>query len=156
VVGPQPDIPSLKGLIMSKTTVATLDDLLAASRATAEFREAVARLSRHEAPGDRITFNHGAPPVKVLRTITKLLEMEPGLAVDRVHVDAQSGCSDFHGTLTVNDGELIVRFRWDCAWRARQEGFFDHFGYPDQIKAARTFGYQCFEEWVPIRPTNAG
>jgi hypothetical protein len=132
---------------MPTVPVAPLESLLEASKCTPEFREAVVRLSRNEAPGPLIAFSGGVPPVKGLRTISKLLEMEPQREIRQVHIQGQSGCSDFVGTLKVNGDELIVAFKWDCAWRAQQEGLVDYFGSPDQIKAAQTFGYQCFEEW---------
>lgn len=127
-------------------TVHNLDDLLGASAATDEFKSAVKQLESGGRP-EKILFNAGCPPVKVLRTITKLLEAEPTLAVDSVLIDAMSGCSDFTGTLTVNGGEARFSFTWDCAWRAKQAQYVDGFGLPDQIRAAREFGYQCFEKF---------
>ena len=48
------------------------------------------------------------------------------------------------------EGERQVRFHWDCKWRAQQEGWVDYFGFPDQIRAAREFGWRCFERWEPL------
>lgn len=123
---------------------ADLDSLLAQSAATREFREAVTAFAAGK-DSPLVRHKAGAPPVKVLRVISKLLEAEPQLAVREVEVDGVSGCSSFVGVLRVNGGEAAFRFRWDCAWRAEQEGWFDAWGSPDQIRAARTFGYQCFE-----------
>jgi hypothetical protein len=50
----------------------------------------------------------------------------------------------------VNGGELKYDFAWDCSWRARQEGWFDFWGAPDQIRAAGEFGYQCFERFERV------
>ena len=38
-------------------------------------------------------------------------------------------------------------FTWCCRWRAEQEGWKDYFGFPDQIRAAREFGWDCFQRW---------
>ncbi|MBX7245534.1 MAG: hypothetical protein K1X53_08540 [Candidatus Sumerlaeaceae bacterium] len=125
-------------------TIQNLEQLLAQSAATEEFKTAVGALEGGK-NSPIIGFSRGCPPVKVLRVISKLLEDQPGLAVRNVQVEADSGCSDFVGTLTVNDGEYVFDFVWDCKWRAQQEGWKDWFGEPDQIRAAREFGYQCFE-----------
>ena len=39
-------------------------------------------------------------------------------------------------------------FHWDCKWRAQQQGWVDYFGFPDQTRAAREFGFDCFRSWV--------
>jgi hypothetical protein len=132
---------------VDRPQVLELADLLGASAATPAFKEAVERLSKQQAPGPAIAMAGGVPPVKALRAIMKLLETSPDLAVDRVRIDARSGCSDFVGSISVNDGAVVVDFKWDCAWRAEEQGWTDYFGAPDQIRAAREFGYQCFEEW---------
>lgn len=129
--------------------VQDLSSILEASAATPEFKQAVKDLENGQR-SDKIITSPGAPPVKVLRTITKLLEQEPTLAVDSVNVQATSGCSDFIGILDVNAGEARFNFVWDCAWRAEAQGYTDHFGYPDQIRAAREFGYQCFKQFDRI------
>ena len=135
---------------MSDTLVVpTVEELLAASAATAEFRKELLTFSTAQRASSRIQFGPGNPPVKVLRAICGLLENQPTLAVDRVQVDAASGCSDYRGTMTVN-GTDKFQFVWDCRWRAEQEGFKDYFGDPDQIRAARTFGYRCFEVFKPV------
>ena len=32
-------------------------------------------------------------------------------------------------------------------WRAEQQGWVDAFGFPDQIRAADEFGWNCFHRW---------
>lgn len=126
-----------------------LQPLLDQSRASADFKADVLAYATHQ-PAERITVARHAPRVKVLRVITQLLHAEPALAVERVHVDAMSGCSDFRGVLTVACSTGVPRvfdFTWDCAWRAEKEGWIDAFGFPDQIRAARECGYQCFSDW---------
>ncbi len=133
------------------TEVATLDALLDSSAATPEFRQALTFLASGRSSGPAIRFNAGAPPVKVVRVLSKLLEVEKDLEIREVDIRANSGCSDFAGTLEVNRGERQYDFTWDCAWRAKQEGWADAFGHPDQIRAAREFGYQCFERFERTR-----
>jgi len=130
-------------------TIQQLDDLLTASAATEEFKTAVQQLESGKAT-ERIAYNPGVPAVKALRAISKLLESEPGLTIDNVLINATSGCSDFVGKMTVNGGEAIFDFVWDCSWRAKEENYTDHFGYPDQIRAAREFKYQCFKRFQKI------
>ena len=137
----------------SQTQLPTLDDLLQASAATDAFSETARSLAGARRAGDladreHIAFNSGSPPVKVLRTIMQFLETEPRFALESVSLDGQSGCSDFRGRMTVRDTEgreKTVSFVWDCAWRARQEGLKDFMGFPDQQRAAREFGFRCFE-----------
>lgn len=131
------------------TIVQELEDILNASAATDAFKEAVHQLKQGK-KSPEIMFNPGAPPVKVLRAISKLIEAEPGLVVQSVNVQANSGCSDFVGTIDVNGGEVRFTFVWDCSWRAKQEKFTDAFGYPDQIRASREFGYQCFKKFERV------
>ncbi|MDX2175467.1 MAG: hypothetical protein SF028_03245 [Candidatus Sumerlaeia bacterium] len=125
--------------------IGTLEELLESSKASREFREAVVHFAQTQRPNERVVFGRHNPPVKVMRAIMGLLERAPGLAIDSVRVDGESGCSDYRGKAVVNPGEIEFRFVWDCAWRARQEGWEDAFGYPDQQRAAREFGYRCFE-----------
>lgn len=124
----------------------TLDTLLEASAATEDFKSAVRALEAGKTQ-DRIHFNTEAPPVKALRTVCKLLEERPELAVESVRIQAHSGCSDFTGRMAVQPGDETYSFSWDCRWRAEQEGWQDAVGYPDQIRAAREFGYQCFKQF---------
>jgi hypothetical protein len=131
-------------------TFAQFDEILACSAATAEFRQAV-RDYRAGRATPLISAHAGAPPIKVLRVVAKLLEEVPDLAVDRVEVEGHSGCSDFTGSVRVNGGEREYAFTWDCRWRAQQEGWVDAFGYPDQLRAAQSFGHQCFERFEQTR-----
>jgi hypothetical protein len=121
---------------------------LRTARASEEFKTDVARYADGLA-ADRIRTVRHAPRIKVLRLLAQLLHAEPHLEIERVSVDAWSGCSDFRGTITVTTPDKVsaFRFRWDCSWRAEQEGWFDAFELPDQIRAAHEFGWQCFREW---------
>lgn len=123
--------------------VHTLEDLLEASAATAEFKDAVRNLKAGQ-PQDRIEFPKSNPPVKVLRLTMKLLEECAGHPIESVRVEGVSGCSNYEGAATIQPGDLRFEFEWNCRWRAEQEGWMDAFGDPDQIRAAQTFGYQCF------------
>jgi hypothetical protein len=91
----------------------------------------------------------GMPAVKVERVLTQLLSELPGARINRVEIDARSGCSDFGGHLVVHtdDAVRVFDFVWDCRWRAAEEGWADHWGEPDQMRAAREFGWQCFAVW---------
>jgi hypothetical protein len=51
-----------------------------------------------------------------------------------------------------SDAELRFAFTWCCAWRAEQEGWRDCFGFWDQARAAREFGYRCFSRWEAMTP----
>jgi hypothetical protein len=125
-----------------------INDLLAGARASQEFKADVARFA-DGLPVERIRTVRHAPRIKVLRLLAQLLHAEPHLGVEHVLIDAWSGCSDFRGVITVTTGDAVdaFRFRWDCSWRAEQEGWYDAFQLPDQIRAAHEFGWQCFSEW---------
>lgn len=127
-------------------TTQTLEDLLSRSQASETFKAAVKALEA-DRPQDRIQFNPGAPKVKVLRVIMKLIEARPEMTLESIDLQAVSGCSNFTGNAVVQPGDIEIDFNWDCAWRAKQEGWTDAFGDPDQIRAAREFGYQCFEKF---------
>lgn len=129
-----------------------LDELLHASRATASFRVAVEEFRRTGMPSDRIGFDARSPAVKVERVLTKLLESEPELPIERVHVAGRSGCEFYRGELVADTANERRRFsfHWDCRWRAVEEGWTDYFGLPDQIRAAREFGHDCFRDWSEI------
>ena len=131
----------------------TLPELLARSSASDEFKADVRAFVAHD-PAPRLTAARHSPRVKVLRVVAQLLDTEPQLRVERVHVDASSGCADFRGVATVetDDGIRTFDFVWDCHWRAVQQGWKDCFGLPDQIRAAREFGYQCFQRWSERAP----
>ena len=100
----------------------------------------------------RIQIDGYAPRVKVERLLTQLLHAYPDLPVERVRVRGRSGCSDFSGEMTVvaQDAEHRIAFTWCCAWRAEQEGWRDCFGFWDQARAAREFGFQCFSRWESL------
>jgi hypothetical protein len=87
--------------------------------------------------------------VKVERTLTKLLVEYPHLDIESIEIRGQSGCEYFRGELTLRTsaGEQCVTFHWDCRWRAEEKGWQDYFGYPDQIRAARELGWDCFRSW---------
>lgn len=133
-----------------ETKLPTVEELLEASAATPEFKEAVLQFARSKSPDPRLQFSPGNPPVKVLRAICGLLEAQPRLAIDSVKISASAGCSDYRGTLTVNDSTRF-NFVWDCAWKANQLGWKDYFGNPDQPRAAQTFGYRCFEVFEEVK-----
>jgi hypothetical protein len=124
-----------------------LKTLIEQSHATENFKQAVNDLQSGRS-NPAIQFNRAVPPVKALRAISKLLEDSPHVAIDSIVLQGRSGCSDFEGTIQVNGGEMEFAFVWDCAWRAEQEGYKDHWGSPDQIRAAREFGYQCFQQFT--------
>jgi hypothetical protein len=136
--------------MMSDVVIPSVNDLLNSSKVTEEFKVAVTSLEEKQAPNDNIKFHRSSPPVKVLRAICGLLEHRADLAVNHVEVEAVSGCSDFRGHLVINGGEKKFSFVWDCAWKARELGWNDYFGDPDQIRAARTYGYQCFEVFEEV------
>lgn len=134
----------------------TLQPMLARSRATDEFKHDVAAYASYQ-DAPRITTARHVPRIKVLRLLAQLLSSEPALPIQSLRVDALSGCADFRGTATVEAaGETrVFEFVWDCHWRAIQEGWVDPFGLPDQIRAAREFGWQCFQRWSPGRAAAA-
>ncbi|HEU0015315.1 MAG TPA: hypothetical protein VFQ45_16625 [Longimicrobium sp.] len=113
------------------------------------FREALASFVRDGRSGERIVFDYGCPPVKVERTIHKLLVEYPRLPIESIEFRASSGCEFFRGRLLVRtaDEERRIAFHWDCKWRAEEQGWKDWFGFPDQIRAAREFGWDCFRTW---------
>jgi hypothetical protein len=122
--------------------------LLSRSCATERFKaDAMAFAIRADVSS--ITMTRNVPRIKVIRLINQLLHAHPEFAIERVHVDARSGCSDFVGTVVVEGaGESrLFEFAWDCRWRAEQQGWTDAFGFPDQIRAADEFGWNCFQRW---------
>lgn len=126
-----------------------LSQLLERSRASEPFRSSVVTFVGDSRPNDGVTFDPYSPPVKVERTLTKLLEEHPELEIERVEIDGASGCEFFRGELRIHTSAGIrrVRFHWDCKWKALQEGWTDYFGFPDQARAAREFGHDCFRLW---------
>ena len=123
------------------------------SRASEPFRDAVARFLRDGRPCERIDFHVFSPPVKVERTLTRILEAYPELEIESVRIEAVSGCEYYRGSAAIQAGgeEHTVRFHWDCKWRAEQEGWRDYFGFFDQARAAREFGHDCFRQWEVVQ-----
>lgn len=124
-------------------------ELLSRSAASDSFRAATREFLRTAQPSADLDFDRRSPPVKVERTLTKLLESYPGLPIERVVIDGASGCEFFRGMATVVAAgrPLQIRFEWNCRWKAEQLGWTDWFGFPDQARAAREFGYDCFRLW---------
>ena len=140
--------------IPTATLAAPMPELLSYLDGTAahpEFKQDVLAFVRGRATA-RIELEGHAPRVKVERLLTQLCAQPPGRRVERVSVRGRSGCSDYSGELRVTaDGtEHRFAFTWCCAWRAEQEGWRDCFGFWDQARAAREFGYQCFQQWEQI------
>jgi hypothetical protein len=136
-------------------TFPELGPLLAASRATEAFRAELESYAARQ-PAERISVGGVSPRVKVLRAIAQLLHAEPTLAVDRVRVHAVSGCGDYIGSMDVTESSGASHrfaFAWNCEWKARELGYVDGFGLPDQIRAAQEFGWQCFERWTRVDAT---
>ena len=125
--------------------------LLDRSRATNDFKQELLAFERHEMVG-RISASRPSPRVKVMRVMCQLLHAQPELEIERVHLDARSGCSDYAGVVTVeaNGVQRSFQFVWCCQWRAQQEQWYDWFGLPDQMRAAREFGWDCFSEWSEL------
>jgi hypothetical protein len=134
--------------------IMNLRDLVARSRATPAFRAALDDFLRDARPSEQIRFDRHSPVVKVERALTKLLVAHPTLPIDRVTIDAASGCEYYRGEMRVSAGgeDLRIRFHWDCRWKAAEQGWTDYFGFPDQIRAAREFGFDCFRTWEPATP----
>ncbi len=100
-------------------------------------------------PTPLIAFDIRYPTVKVERTLTKILESFPTLPIERIEIAGTSGCEFFRGTALVETGAGTqrVQFEWNCRWKAEQLGWSDYFGFPDQARAAREHGYDCFVRW---------
>ena len=128
-----------------------LTELLTESRATDSFKSDVIRfLETGEAA--RVEVRGYAPRVKVTRLLKHVLASVPHLDIEQVFVKAQSGCSDFVGTveLATATERQIFEFVWCCRWRAEEQGWLDYFGFPDQMRAAREFDWRCFRVWKPL------
>jgi hypothetical protein len=128
-----------------------IEQILAESRAAEPFKIAV-RSYRSGVDGDHIRVDGYAPSIKVKRLLTHMLAREPHLAIERISLRGRSGCSDFVGIVKVHTATETKTFEfvWDCRWRAEQEGWTDCFGFPDQIRAAREYDWQCFERWEAV------
>ena len=126
--------------------------ILTRSSATSRFKaDLLAFSSRADVPS--ITLSRPVPRIKVIRLIAQLLNAHPEWTVERLHIDARSGCSDFVGTVVIEGGgeSQMFEFAWDCRWRAEEQGYVDAFGFPDQIRAADEFGWNCFYRWQPVK-----
>lgn len=121
----------------------TLESLLQASQAEPEFKRAVLDFADSR-DSHLIKYTH-APRIKVLRVVMKLLDAFPEAQIARVELDGLSSCSSYTGQIQVDPGNVVIRFRWDCYWKAQEEGFKTWYDQPDQTKAAQVFGYQCFQ-----------
>lgn len=145
-----------------RTELSELERLLAGSNATESFKRVVRAFYAGHAfdgsPFDRVAVHRPVPRIKVRRLLTHVLEAEPHLAVDRVVLDARSGCSDFVGRVQLHTATEThtYDFVWDCRWRAEQEGWTDCFGLPDQIRAADEFDWRCFARWERAAAPHAG
>lgn len=128
------------------TVVNNMEDLLEASAAAPEFKNAVRALAEGRSQ-DRILHNSGTPKVKALRAALKLLEERPADPIESIVIHGRSGCSDFVGDIQVKPSGQRIIFEWDCQWRAKVMGWLDVFGEPDQMRAAQSFGYQCFRRF---------
>jgi hypothetical protein len=128
------------------------------SAATEDFRTGVGGFLREMRPNARVRYNAGCPPVKVERTLTHLLAAHPDLPVEAVEIEGRSGCEYFRGTLEVEAGgeSQAFRFEWNCRWKAEEMGWTDAFGLPDQIRAARHFGHDCFRVWEEVASPVSG
>lgn len=122
---------------------------LEAAAARPEFkRDMIAFVRGGDAP--RIELRGYTPRVKVERVLTQLLQAHPELELERVRLNGRSGCSDFTGEIvavTSSETEHCFEFTWCCSWKAEQEGWRDCFGFWDQARAAREFGWDCFRRW---------
>ena len=101
---------------------------------------------------NRVQLDGHAPRVKVERVLTQLFHQHPDLAIEKLRLRGRSGCSDFVGSITAvtADREHQFEFTWCCAWRAEQQGWRDCFGFLDQSRAAREFGWRCFARWEQV------
>ena len=125
---------------------------LDAAAANPEFKRELLEFV-HGGDATRIELHGYAPRVKVERVLTQLLHDRPELPVERVRLSARSGCSDFTGEIvavTSDDAEHRFSFTWCCSWKAEQVGWKDCFGFWDQARAAREFGWRCFQKWESV------
>jgi hypothetical protein len=125
-----------------------LTDILDQSAATPTFKDAVLSVQvRTRTP--LITSARPVPHIKIMRLLKHLLSTERDLVIESVRIHADSGCSDLTGVIDVTCVDAMRRFSfaWDCAWRAREQGWSDCFGFPDQMRAAREYDWRCFKSW---------
>lgn len=124
--------------------VKTLNTLLENSKADSAFKTAVENFETGQ-NSELIQYASGAPRVKVLRVLMKLLDDYANEPIAKVEINGGSSCSRFSGHLEFSPGNKKINFNWDCSWRAKQENMIAWYGAPNQIKAAQIFGYQCFQ-----------
>jgi hypothetical protein len=101
----------------------------------------------------RIDVSGYAPRVKVERVLTQLFHAQPALPIERVRLTGRSGCSDFSGEVVAITSDAVEHrfaFTWCCSWKAEELGWKDCFGFWDQARAAREFGWNCFRRWEPL------
>ena len=125
-----------------------MDTVVRESHATEGFKADLASYLSG-GPAVRVRVQSFVPRVKVRRLLAQLLSAEAALEIDQVVIRGVSGCSDFVGTVDVatTSGTHAFDFAWCCRWRAEQEGYVDYFGFPDQMRAAQEFDWQCFQRW---------
>lgn len=130
--------------------LAALDRSPAADSLKNEIRALVAQPFGSARSGSALLCARSMPAVKVERVLTMLFTELSDVPIERVEIDARAGCSDFSGhiTVTAHGTTRVFEFVWDCRWRAAEEGMLDHWGEPDQIRAAREFGWRCFARWT--------
>jgi hypothetical protein len=123
-------------------------ETLQASRASDDFMADFDRFMSGEQP-QRIKVETYVPRAKVRRLLKQLLASEPSLEIEQVVIRGMSGCSDFVGSVDVHttSGAHVFDFVWCCRWRAQTEGWVDYFGFPDQMRAAQEFDWNCFQRW---------
>ena len=120
-----------------------LKKLLSSSKADDSFKRAIEKFVENQ-DDDLIKYSPGAPRIKVVRVLMKLLQENENEPITGVEIYGQSSCSGFVGHLVYQPGNIKLEFDWNCYWKAQQEGMLTWYGAPDQTLAARTFGYQCF------------
>lgn len=126
-----------------------LEELIQASSATSDFKAAI-RTFFAGLDSELIRYSAGAPRVKVLRVLMKLFETFPEEEISDARIEGVSSCSAFEGRLWFGPNGTEVVFNWDCHWKARQENMNAWYGAPDQTRAAKEFGYQCFETFERV------
>ncbi|NUO65485.1 MAG: hypothetical protein HOQ11_04275 [Gemmatimonadaceae bacterium] len=130
--------------------LAALDRSPAADSLKTEIRALLAQPFGPARSGSALRCARSMPAVKVERVLTMLFSELPDLPIEALEIDARAGCSDFtgHVAVTALGTTRVFEFVWDCRWRAAEEGMLDHWGEPDQIRAAREFGWRCFAHWA--------
>ena len=127
-----------------------LQTLLDASKAEDTFKQAVLNFAGGD-DSDLIKSSPGSPRIKLLRVLMKLLEMFPHEVITNVREEGISSCSGYRGMVIFGPEGKRAEFHWNCYWKAQQEGLKTWYGEPDQSKAARKFGYQCFETFKVVK-----